>query len=208
MEEDIKKLIYSCAKKFYGVEKEDLISAGYLGVQKALENYNKNSNTKFTTYAYLYIIGEMSLLANQKQLKVNKDILRMYKLIEKARYEESQKLGYIPSNNELSKIMNIDQNTIDFTCLSAATHVSFDADNEYSRNLNETIPYVESMSTDDRILLYSGLEMLPENEKIILEERYLKDETQSNVAKKLNMTQVMVSRLEKKGLTRMRQYIN
>ncbi len=201
------KLIYSLANKFYGVEKEDLIQAGFEGLLKAYNNYDANQGTKFSTYAYFDIYGSMYELANKKNIKVSKDILKIYKIIEKTRYEEAQKLGYIPSNNEISKILNIDISTIDFACNSSAQLLSFDSESDYERNLHETVFCNQTISEDDKILLYSGIEMLPSPEKEIILERYLNDETQCNVARKLKMTQVMVSRYEKKGLTKMRDYM-
>ena len=70
----------------------------------------------------------------------------------------------------------------------------------------ETIPVVEKISLDDRITLQSGIETLPLSEQKILEYRYFEDLTQSETAKRMGMTQVMVSRYETKGLKRLREY--
>ena len=62
------KLIHSIANKFYGVSKDDLYQVGFIGLMKALNNYQKNDKTSFSTYAYQYIFGEMYYLV----LKENK----------------------------------------------------------------------------------------------------------------------------------------
>ena len=73
---DNEKLIWKIASYFYGVDKNDLFQAGVVGLFKALNNYVKDSHTKFSTYANDYIYGEMYLLAMNRGMKINKDILR------------------------------------------------------------------------------------------------------------------------------------
>ena len=73
-------LIYMIAKKFYNVSKEDLFQAGVLGLLKAYQNYDESYGAKFTSFAYTYIYGEMYTLANNRQIKINKDISKEYKL--------------------------------------------------------------------------------------------------------------------------------
>ena len=75
-------LIWAVAKRFYGVDKNDLYQAGVLGVVKAYQNYVDDGKSKFSTYAYNYIFGEMYALANNKEIKLNKDINRLIKMIE------------------------------------------------------------------------------------------------------------------------------
>ncbi len=202
------KTIYKLASSFYGAEKEDLIQAGIVGLYKALENYKPNETCKFSTYAYNYIFGEMYLFVNKnKALKISKDTLKMYKYIEKVRFELAQEKGYVPSNYELSSIINLDVNTIDFACNCAINTLSLESENESDRSLYETISKDETITQDDKLMLYSGLENLSNDQRVILEERYFNDETQANVARKLKMTQVMVSRLEKKAVNNMREYM-
>ena len=95
---DNEKMIWKIAGHFYGHSKEDLYQAGVVGLLKALKNYKKNGVTKFSTYAHDYIFGEMYLLSCNKNIKVSKDLLKLYKKVENARYVLAQKLNYIPSN--------------------------------------------------------------------------------------------------------------
>lgn len=201
-------LIYKIAQSFYGVDKEDLVQAGVIGLLKAYSRYQDNKETKFSTYAYFDIYGEMHELASKKIIKINKDTLKMYKIIEKTRYEEAQKIGKIPTNEELSHILNLPKDTIDFACMSASVIMSTDEENTNARNVYETVSEEERVSLDDKILLKESLDSLTIDEKNVIEERYYQDKTQSDVAKKFNMTQVMVSRLEKKGIEKMRTYVN
>ena len=83
---DFEVLIKSISNKFYGIDKEDLIQAGKVGLINAYKHYDKNSNTKFSTYAYTYIYGEMyNLLLNNKMIKTNKDTLKLVKVIDKTK---------------------------------------------------------------------------------------------------------------------------
>lgn len=199
-------MIWDLTKKFYGIERNDLFQAGVVGLLKALKNYNKDGNTKFSTYAYDYIFGEMYLLAGNKELKVSKDILKLYKKVEEARYRLAQKLAKIPSNQELAEYLNIPLIDIDMACSSAYQIMSLDIANDEEGILYEHIGGKRE-DFDTKILIDDSIEVLNDDEKEIIRSRYFEDLTQSEVAKKLNMTQVMVSRYEKKGITKMREYL-
>lgn len=201
-------LIYKISQSFYGVEQEDLIQAGITGILKAYSRYKDDKSTKFSTYAYFDIYGEMYELANKKMIKVNKDTLKMYKIIEKTRYSEAQRLGKIPTNEELSVILNMPKETIDFACMSASVILSTDEESATDRSLYETVSEEIRVTNDDRIMLKDSLENLTIDEKNVIESRYYEDLTQSDTARNLNMSQVMVSRLEKKGIEKMRNYIS
>jgi len=198
------KLIYKIATKFHEIPKEDLYQAGVIGLIKAYNNYNKQSDTKFTTYAYNYIFGEMYDLANNtRTIKLNKNILKTYKKIEEAKQQLSQKLGYYPSKYEVSKFLSIPEQII--TEIEACTGTIMSLDIETERPIYETIPSEEQPTNID---LKDSLNTLTEEEKQIINYRYYKDFTQSETAKILGMSQVTVSRYEKKSLTKMYNYLS
>ncbi len=201
-------LIYKIANQsFYGVEKEDLYQAGVLGILKAIKNYQPNSEAKFSSYAFKSIFGEMYQLAMQKQIKIKKDYLRLYKSLETTRYALAQKWGKIPTNEELALYLEMDPYEIEQAIVAGTIMVSsLDKQSENERSLYETIPENESLSLEDRLTIKEGLEQLNEEERQILEYRYMQDMTQSEVARKLKKTQVMVSRYEKKGIDKIREY--
>lgn len=203
---DNEKMIWKIASNFYGIDKDDLFQAGVVGLLKALKNYRTNDTTKFSTYAYDYIFGEMYTLANNRDIKISKDILKLYKVIETTRYKLAQKLNKIPSNLELSEYLDIPLQNIDFACMSANTMLSLDGDDEDARSAYETISG-ESVDMDNKILIDDSFSVLTEEEQDIIKSRYFEDLTQQEVARKLNMTQVMVSRYEKKGISKLRNYI-
>ncbi|MBQ6840636.1 MAG: sigma-70 family RNA polymerase sigma factor [Bacilli bacterium] len=199
-------LIYKIASKFYGVETDDLFQAGVLGLLKAYKNYKDNGTTKFSTYAYEYIYGEMYMLVNNRTMKINKDILKLYRMIEKTRFALAQRYNRVPSNSEIASFLEIPETQINEAIMAGKEIMSLDA--EADMPFYETIKVDEKVKVDDQILLSEGLEMLSKDEKEIIKARYYEDMTQSEVAKKLAMTQVMVSRYEKKGLSKMQQFMS
>ncbi len=200
-------LVYEIAGQFYGAEREDLIQAGSLGIVKAYRKYKKNENTKFSTYAFSWILGEMHELASQKQIKISRDVLRLYKLIEKTRYSLAQRLNRVPTNEELATYLEKDVTVIEQAIQAGSAIVSSLDKGEYDdRSIYETIPSEEKLLIEDRLAINESLESLGSEEQQIIKYRYFDDLTQSEIAKKLNMTQVMVSRYEKKGIDKMREY--
>lgn len=200
-------LIHKIARKFYGVEKEDLYQAGIVGLLKAYQNYHDNGECKFSSYAYNYIYGEMYELSYNKALKYNKDVLKLYQNIEKARFALAQKYGRVPDNREVASFLELPLQNIEEAVMAGAGIMSLDKANE-EYNLYDTLASTEKTNVDDQILLKESMETLNEGEREIIKARYFEDLTQSEVAKKLCMTQVMVSRYEKKSLDKMGQYLS
>lgn len=204
-----KGLIYKIANKFYNVSKEDLFQAGSLGLLKAYKNYQKNGETKFSTYAYEYIFGEMYQMVYKNQsLKISKDALKMYQKIEMTRSALAQRIHKIPSNQEVADFLEWNLETVEQIILAGSTIMtSLDETNKDSeRDYYETIGQEETLSTLDNLTLQESFEELNKEEKKIIAYRYFNDLTQREVAEKLNMTQVMVSRYEKKGISKLRAY--
>lgn len=198
-------LIYDISKKFYGYPKEDLFQAGVLGLLKAYKQYDESFNAKFTSFAYKYIYGEMYLLVNNRPLKINKDILKLYKLIEQTRLSLTQNSGIVPSYEDVANFLEIDKEKIYEAVMAGQSIMSLDSDENIS--LYDTIKSEEKVSIDDKILIDESMEMLSEDERNIIKSRYFEDLTQCEVARKLSMTQVMVSRYEKKGLDKMQKFL-
>lgn len=197
-------LIKKIASKFYVSEKQDLIQVGVIGLLKAYQNFKDTYNAKFSTYAYPYIFGEMYNLVNSnKNIKISKDILKIYKLVEKAKYDLAQKQGYIPTYEEVALFLELDPGIVSEAVISAQTMISLD-DEANELNLHEVIPDRKSNDVDLKIDLDDSFKVLNSEEQEIIRSRYFEDLTQSEVAKKLNMTQVMVSRYEKKSLEKLR----
>ena len=200
-------LIWAVAKKFYGVDKNDLYQAGVLGVIKAYQNYVDDGKSKFSTYAYNYIFGEMYALANNREIKLNKDINRLLKMIEMGKARLSQEIMRMPSNKELAAYLEMEEEKLEQVLSYENGFVSMDEVCDEERSLHEVIAEEESVSVDERLELKNSINSLDAIEKDIIKSRYYEDLTQSETARKLGITQVMVSRYEKRSLTKMRDYM-
>ena len=196
-------LIKKIANKFYNSSKEDLIQVGVIGLLKAYQNF-KDGNAKFSTYAYPYIFGEMYQLVNSnRDIKVSRDMLKLYKVIEKTRYELAQRLNYVPSDTEVAQFLEIDNALVSEAVLSSTSMISLD-DEASELNLHEVIADKHQVNVDLKMDIDDSFKVLDSCERKIIKARYYEDLTQSEVAKKLNMTQVMVSRYEKKAMEKMK----
>lgn len=201
-------LVKSVAKHFFGAEQEDLLQAGRLGLVKAYQNYQKHGTVKFSTYAYEYIFGEMYQMVYKNQtIKLSKDILKSYQKLEMARSALAQKYNRIPNNYEIALFLEMEPNQVEQIVLYGSYLMkSLDDKEDEERSYYETIPKEEAMSIDDTLTLHESISSLNPEEQKIIRCRYFEDMTQSETAKKLDMTQVMVSRYEKKSLQKMRQF--
>ena len=197
-------LIKNIASKFYVADKQDLIQVGVIGLLKAYQNFKDTKMAKFSTYAYPYIFGEMYTFVNSnKNIKVSKDILKIYKLVERTRYDLAQKQGYLPTTEEVALFLELDPGIVYEAVTSAQAMISLD-DEANELNLHEVIPDKKTTNIDLKLDLDDSFKVLSAEEQEIIKSRYYEDLTQSEVARKLNMTQVMVSRYEKKSLEKMR----
>lgn len=204
---ELSPLIKHIAAKFYEVPFEDLMQAGAIGVLKAYKNYRQNNNVKFSSYAYDYIFGEMyELVMKNRKIKVTKDILKLAKQIEHARNALSLKLGKIPNYEELSQYLEIPLTQIAEVLYVTREMTSLDDNTKEARELYETIPSKESISLEEKLTLEEGIESLEKEEQKIIKYRYFNDLTQRETAKKMCMSQVMISRYEQKSLKKLRQY--
>ena len=198
-------LIKHVAQNFYNVSFEDLLQAGAMGILKAYKKYRQNGTTKFSTYAYDYIFGEMyDFVMKDRKIKVNKEILRLAKKIEIAKNALSLKMNRMPTYEEVASFLELSPLQVREAILATNEFISLDGQKEEERSLYETIPSLEKISLDDKIALQDGINELSESEQSIIRYRYFDDLSQSETAKRLGMTQVMVSRYEKKSLERLR----
>lgn len=206
--EEYKPLILSIAKKFNNIEKEDLFQAGALGLKKAFDNYDETSATKFSTYAYKYIYGEMyNLIYKNSDLKITKDTLKLYKSIIKTYQLLTQKNNKIPTTLEIAMTLEVEESLINAVIISCQKAPSLDANYCDDKDIKEVINIEENISLDDKIFLNDAINQLQEPEKTIIKQRYYNDLTQSEIAALLGISQVKVSRYEKKGIEKMRTLV-
>ena len=201
---DNERLIYSIANYFKSYHsKEDLFQAGCMGLIKAYNNFDSTLDVKFTTYAYPYILGEMKkLIREDKTMKVSRDISKVNLKIEKAYVLLTQKLGKEPSTYELSEFLNIPHELI-VEALNSFKISSLD-DVVYDNLRVEDIVSDKVNDLDTLIALRNSIEELSEEEKEIINLRYVNDLTQMEVSKLLGISQVQVSRKEGKLLVKIK----
>ena len=201
-------LIYSIANKFSKYKnKEDLFQVGCIGMIEAYKNYDETKGTKFTSYAYRYIYGEMSKYVREDHsVKLSRDLYNLKNKIEIAKNHLAQSLMHIPTNKELSDFLEIDEETID-QIINYNDPYSMDEMVKEDLSLHELISD-KQMDYNTLIALKSEIENLNEPERTIMIERYYKDLTQTEIANNLGLSQVDVSRKENKVLTKLRKTFN
>jgi len=199
-------LIYSIINKYSNYyDIDDLYQVGVIGMIKAYKNYNKDYNTKFTSYAYTYIFGEIVKYINEsKSFKISKENRYLYKKINEAKTILTQKLMKEPSTYELSLFLEIDEKIIEEVI---NVNQAIDSlDREIIEDGKKVFLYDvvgEEKNNIENIFLYEQLDKLSKEELILLKKRYFLDKTQSEVAKEMGVNQVKVSRTEQKILKKL-----
>lgn len=190
--------IYSIMKRFKNYKnKEDLFQAGCIGLINAYNRFDPSMGAKFTTYAYLDILGEMyKVVLQDRALKIGTKMNKLNLKIEKANILLSQKLCRYPTTKELSEYLEIDEELIE-NCLRLNNPIiNLDETiNNESRELTfyDTISNNE-MDMDTLVALKQELSNLSSEERYLLEKSLLENYTQSELATILNTNQVQVSR--------------
>jgi len=209
---EYEKLVYSVVAKFRQVgEEEDLKQVGMIGLAKALKNYKKDQGTKFSSYAYTYILGEiLSYVRNNKVLKVNRETRNRYKRIIEAKEMMVQKLMREPTTFEIACFLEEDEALVTDALLANQFVKSLDyALNEEDDNKNvelyDIVSYEETGYNENILDLKIELEKLPKEEKELIIDRYFNDLTQSEVSKKQNTSQAQISRSEAKILKKLNE---
>lgn len=193
--------------KYYDFD--DLYQVSIIGIIKAYNNYNPNSNAKFSTYAYKYILSEViSYVNNSKTIKTSKEYNRLYKKILEAKNILTQKLMKEPTTRELSLFLELDENLLNEVLTLKESVKSLDeAINEDGR----TLTLLDSIGTEDinidSINLRDSIKNLSEEEQELIKLRYFQDKTQSETAQYLQTNQVQVSRNEAKILQKLKKSI-
>lgn len=213
MEELIKeneKLIYKIINKYKNYfEIEDLYQIAVIGLIKAKNNYQEKYNTKFTTYAYPYILGEViKYISESKQLKISKEYQLLYKKILTASNILTQKLMKVPTTSELSTFLGIKEALINDAILSNTIVDSLDKLIDIDdKNFELYNKYGYMDSSIENYPLTFELEKLNQEEQKIIKARYYENLSQEETGNILGMHQVEVSRKEHKILAKLRNKI-
>lgn len=204
------RLIYSIIGKYKNYfELEDLYQVAVMGIIKAYKNYKSNYNTKFTSYAYPYILGEVIKYVNEYRcVKVSKNTKELYIKILHAKEVLAQKLMKEPSIYELSIFLEIDEKIIEDVIIANTTVDSLDKiieGEDKSFDAYSKIGYYDE--NIENYFLSEELSKLTNEERQIIFGRYYDNMSQKEVGDALGMYQVEISRKEKKILKKLKDNI-
>ena len=203
-------LVHSLCRRFSGrgIEYDDLYQAGCIGLIKATDAFDGERGVCFSTYAVPVIMGEIRrLFRDGGAVKVSRSVKELGMKITREKQIMEQSLCREPTVSELAAALSVTCEEITEAMCAAQPTVSLtrEDDGEVSETDLPTISAEEEIS--DRLLIDSALDKLEDNEKQLVIYRYYEYLTQSQTAQKLSMTQVQVSRAEKKILKKLREIL-
>ena len=209
--EDNLGLVHSCCQKFKnrGIEYDDLFSSGCMGLIKAIDNFNPDYGLQLSTYAVPVILGEIKqLFRHDGAVKVSRSLKELSMKINKTSNDFQLKHNRPPTVGELAKILETTKEKINEALNATRLPLSLTTDDEDDiKELDLPCDDEVEMLTE-KLALKQVISQLDITDKKIIELRYYKHQTQTQTAKVLNMTQVQVSRREKKILMFMRQKLS
>ena len=205
-------LIWSVAKRFIGrgAETDDLYQLGCLGFLKAVKGFDFSYGTCFSTYAVPKIAGEIRrFLRDDGAVKVSRSIKEQAATIKTNRSQLTAKLGREPTLTELSEQTGFTLEEIALAETATAATESIHAESgDDGFTLENVLTDTESEDKMvERISLRQAIEQLSEQEKMVVQLRYFHGLTQERVAKVLSVSQVQVSRIEKRALGNLKKLL-
>nr|WP_317449419.1 SigF/SigG family RNA polymerase sporulation sigma factor [uncultured Sellimonas sp.] len=196
-----------------GTEAEDLFQIGSIGLLKAIDKFDLTYDVRFSTYAVPMISGEIRrFLRDDGMLKVSRSLKEISYKACQAKEEFTKKYNREPTIQELSEVSGIAKEEL-VEAMEASAEVESLHRPVYKKDGSE-VELLEKLEKEekteekiiDQMFLYSLLEKLGKEERQLIYLRYFENKTQSETGKRLGMSQVQVSRLEKKILKWMKEY--
>ena len=201
-------LVHALAKRFIGkgIEYEELYSAGCVGLVKAANKFDETKGYCFSTYAVPVILGEIkALFRDGGAVKVSRSIKELSLKITKVRAVFSAENGRAPAVSELAVMLEVSTEQITEALNSAQPTVSltYDEENEFEIPISDNCDAI-----DLRLSLGQAIKNLEENDRKLIILRYFGNKTQQETAKILKISQVQVSRREKKVLNALKMELS
>lgn len=206
-------LIWSVVRRFQGrgYENDDLFQIGSIGLLKCIDNFDLDREVKFSTYAVPLIVGEIKrFLRDDGMVKVSRSLKEINYKIKKETEQYQKEFHREPTLQEISVTLQVDQEDILMAMESgqevASLHqVIYQSDGD-EIHLEDKIEQQEDEIENamNRMYINQLLSRLSDQERTLIEMRYFQNKTQSAVAEVLGISQVQVSRLEKKILLKLR----
>ena len=203
-------LIWSVAKRFMGrgAEPDDLYQLGCLGFIKAVDGFDLQYGTQFSTYAVPKIAGEIRrFLRDDGAIKVSRTLKEQATTIKSTRNRLTNALGREPTIQEISRQTGLTPEEIALAETATAGTESIQRETgDEGFSLENVLTDTESEERMvERIALKQALDRLPEREAMVIRLRYYHSLTQERIAKVLQVSQVQVSRIEKKAIEKLRE---
>lgn len=209
------RLVWSVVQRFLnrGYEPDDLFQIGSIGLLKSVDKFDLTYDVKFSTYAVPMIIGEIQrFIRDDGTVKVSRSLKEMGNKIRKAKDELSKNFGRVPTVSELAE--HLEYSVEEVIMAQEASRAPSSIHETVYENDGDPITLLDQIAdnTDnkwfDKIALKEAIRELDDRERLIVYLRYYKDQTQSEVADRLGISQVQVSRLEKKILQTMKDHMH
>lgn len=217
--EDNSRLVWSIVRRFNGrgYDLEDLYQIGSIGLIKAIQRFDTSFEVKLSTYAVPYILGEIKrFIRDDGPIKISRSIKELNIKIIELQKEYMNKYGKEITLEEIAKELRTSKEDIAMA-MDSARPVNSIEENQYRDNkTDKTISVIEQLSTGrdeeteitNRITIKKLISELNEKEKEVILLRYYKGKTQMQVSKILGITQVQVSRIERKVLDNMKRKLS
>lgn len=202
-------LIWSVARRFFGrgVDSDDLYQLGCVGFLKAIEGFDEAYGTQFSTYAVPKISGEIRrFLRDDGAIKVSRTIKEQAAVIRTARNDLEQKLGRAPTLSEIAEVTGIAPEDIAIAETATGPTESLQRESGDGGFTLENVlgDYGEEERVIEQVSLKEAIRKLPEKERQVISLRYYHGLTQDKASRVVGVSQVQVSRLEKRAIEKLR----
>ena len=206
-------LVWSVAKRYFGrgVEPEDLCQLGCLGLLKAIEGFDLNFGVQFSTYAVPKIAGEIRrFLRDDGTVKVSRGLKERLQKIRVERSRLEQRLGRSPTVGEIAQALDMSVEEVAEAEAVAGPAQSLQQENgEDGFSLESVLgDYGQEDRLIERFALDEAISRLPDRERMIVSLRYFHGLTQERTAKIVGVSQVQISRLERKAVLKLRDFLS
>ncbi len=210
------KLVFNLVQRFENrnYELEDLFQIGTIGLIKAIDKFDLSYQVRFSTYAVPMILGEIRrFLRDDSTVKVSRSLKETAFKVNRTREEMAKKLGREPSISEIAETLNLSRDEI-VAALEAVQMPGSIHDTIYQDD-GDPIYVLDQLAAEegeepawlDKIAIKEVLRKIPEKHRRVLVMRFFQDKTQAEVAARMGLSQVQISRIERQALQKIRELL-
>ncbi|WP_366247085.1 RNA polymerase sporulation sigma factor SigF [Terribacillus aidingensis] len=207
------RLVWSVVQRFInrGYDPDDLFQIGCIGLIKSIDKFDLSYDVRFSTYAVPMIIGEIQrFIRDDGSLKVSRSLKETANKVRKKKEEMTKTLNRVPTIQEIAKELELEPE--DIIHAEEAAKLPHSIHETVFENDGDPITLLDQIAEQDdnwfdKLALQEAIQSLGERERLIVYLRFYKDQTQSEVSERLGISQVQVSRLEKKILAAIKEQL-